>query len=461
MDIKNHFKGIQFFWKGLKAAKADMWASVQVLLIATVILGILLCIVEPGFKWYDGFLWAFMKYLGNPGKYAPEDPVTSIGRLIWIIISVIQILIFAVPAGLVANGFREAMAKDKKEKKDKENAERIIRSMHTHCSLLKGVRFWPRRWYRFTEIITNLDLDQNEIISAVRNCPNLKFRDLSSWLTTTGGIKPEMMAVEMCYANSCYGYTNLNETNKSSTSKKSNVTIVAPTATVEAGLGYYAYHLARIGGFKVVINEQLSSNADKDENRCLVSGIRDSQYNDEENYPKLHQFVDNIKDSVSSKDNWVILLIAAKTPNDEVTKHQKIHIVLEVDDEEKENTIHDCTGIDAPDRLQAFYDELCSTMKKEHNIEPCIEFKKGKKSALRNYIRNNFEYRPNVIQIELTDDYRVFGSDVKAQWTSIYTMACLIHKHFDNNNRECTCAEWDKDDVKKHRLDLIPRHKDE
>lgn len=461
MDIKNHFKGIQFFWKGLKAAKADMWASVQVLLIATVILGILLCIVEPGFKWYDGFLWAFMKYLGNPGKYAPEDPVTSIGRLIWIIISVIQILIFAVPAGLVANGFREAMAKDKAEKKDTENAERIIRSMHTHCSLLKGVRFWPRRWFRFTEIIANLDLDQNEIISAVRNCPNLRLRDLSTWLTATGGLRPEMMAVEMCYANSCYGYAHRNEADSNRASKKSNVTIVAPTAAVEAGLGYFAYHLARIGDFKVIINEQLSSNADKDENRCIVSGIRDSQYNDKENYPKLHQFVDDIKTSITSPDNWVILLRTAKTPSEEATRHQKIRMVLEVEDEEKDNTIFDCIGIDDPGRLQTFYDELCSTMKKEHNIEPCIEFKKGKKSALRNYIRNNFEYRPNVIQIELTDDYRIFGSDVKAQWTSIYTMACLIHKHFDDNNRECTCAEWDKDDVKKHRLDLIPRHKDE
>ena len=69
MDYKKQFKGIQFFWKGLKAAKEDMWASVQVLFIATIVLGVLLCIVEPNFYWYDGFLWSFMKYLGNPGKF--------------------------------------------------------------------------------------------------------------------------------------------------------------------------------------------------------------------------------------------------------------------------------------------------------------------------------------------------------------------------------------------------------
>lgn len=466
MEIKNHFKGIQFFWKGLKAAKADMWASLQVLVIATVLLGTILYFVEHAAQpdvyanWYDPYIWGFMSYLGNPGKFSPGDPITTVGRFIAIVISIIKILIFAVPAGLVANGFRAAMAKDKKEKEDKENADRIISSMHTHCSLLKGVRFWPKRFYRFSEIITNLDINPNDIISAVRNCPNLRLRDLSSWLTTTEGIKPEMMAVEMCYSNCCYGYTSLNEPDNNA-KEKSNVTIVAPTAMAEAGLGYFAYHLARIGGFNIVINEQLSSNADKDENRCLVSGIRDSQYNDKENYPKLHQFVDDIKACASSSDNWVILLMTAKTPNDEAIKHQKIRLMLEVDDEEKENTIHDCSGTDYPDRLQAFYEDMCATMKTEHDIEPYIEYSKGKKTVLRNYIRNRFDSHPNVIKIDLADDYRVFGTDVKAQWTSIYTLACLIHKHFDENNKDCTCTEWTKDEVKQHRPDMIPKHKDE
>lgn len=467
MEIKTHFKGIQFFWKGLKAAKADMWASLQVLVIATFILGTILYFVEHSAQpevyanWYDPYIWGFMSYLGNPGKFSPGEPITTVGRFIAIIISVIKILIFAVPAGLVANGFRAAMAKDKKEKEDKENAERIIHSMHTHCSLLKGVRFWPRRWYRFTEIMVNLDINQNDIISAVRNCPNLRLRDLSTWLTNSGGIKPEMMAVEMCYANSSYGYTNLNDSSHNETVKKSNVTIVAPVAMIEAGLGYFAYHLARIGSFNVVINEQLSSNADKEENRCIVSGIRDNQYNDEQNYPKLHQFVDDIKKCASSKDNWVILLKTANTPNGEATKHQKIRMVLEVDDEDKDNNIHDCIGVDEHNRLQAFYDDMCTTMKKEHDIEPYIQYTNGKKTVLRNYIRNRFESHPNVIEICLTDDYRVFGTDVKAQWTSIYTLACLIHKHFDDGNKQCTCTEWSKDDVKQHRLDLIPKHKDE
>lgn len=112
MGIQTHFKGIQFFWKGLKAAKADMWTSLQVLVIATFALGTILYFVEHEAHpevyahWYDPYVWGFMSYLGNPGKFSPGEPITMLGRFIAIIISVIKILIFAVPAGLVANGFR-------------------------------------------------------------------------------------------------------------------------------------------------------------------------------------------------------------------------------------------------------------------------------------------------------------------------------------------------------------------
>lgn len=454
------------FYRAFLNTRREMLMSMGVLLFLTMVLAIALYYVEHTAQpdvfanWGDCMAWASSRYIEGGDGVFEGGPVTICGRIIAFLLGIIGIAIVAIPAGLVGSGFIEAIDEEKHARTDAENSKAIVKSMHVHCSLLKGVRFWPKRFYRFSEIRVNLGMDESNIVTAVKSNRYLRIRDLSTWLTTTGGIKPEMMAVEMCYSNCCYGYTSLNEPDNNA-KENSNVTIVAPTATAEAGLGYFAYHLARIGGFNVVINEQLSSNAEKDENRCLVSGIRDSQYNDKENYPKLHQFVDDIKKCASSSDNWVILLMTGKTPDDETTKHQKIRLMLEVDDEEKENTIHDCTGTEDPNRLQAFYEDMCATMKTEHDIEPYIEYAKGKKTALRNYIRNRFNSHPNVIKIDLADDYRVFGTDVKAQWTSIYTLACLIHKHFDENNKDCTCTEWTKDDVKQHRPDLIPKHKDE
>lgn len=465
--MKIKLKDLLLLGNAFTNTKREMLLSLTIVLIVTFVLSAIFYVVESVaqpdlFQNYtDALVWAYTRYIEGGDGVFDGGPITIIGKFIAALLGIVSIAIVAIPAGLMGSGFIDAMEEEKRKTANARNADRIIRSMHTHCSLLKGVRFWPRKWYRFTEILTNLDINQNDIISAVRSCPNLRLRDLSTWLTTTGGIKPEMMAVEICYNNCSYGYTSLQEPENKTAKNKSNVTIVASTATAEAGLGYFAYHLARIGGFNVVINEQLSSNADKDENRCIVSGIRDSQYNDKENYPKLHQFVDDIKTCVSYKDSWVILLKTAKTPGEEAKKHQKIRIVLEVDDAEKENTISDCTGCDDHDRLQVFYDDMCTTMKSEHDIEPYIEYRNGKKTALRNYIRNRFDSHPNVIEIDLADDYRLFGTDVKAQWTSIYTLACLIHTHFDENNKESTCTEWTKEDVKAHRLDMIPKHKDE
>ncbi|MBQ0018717.1 MAG: hypothetical protein KBS63_05920, partial [Clostridiales bacterium] len=122
MDWKEYFKGFVFFWAGIKAAKKEMWVSVQVLLVATVVMSVILYFVEhiaqPDVysNIWDSFVWGLMSYLGNPGKFSPGEPITIAGRLIAIVISVIKILIFAVPAGLVANGFRKAMADDKREK---------------------------------------------------------------------------------------------------------------------------------------------------------------------------------------------------------------------------------------------------------------------------------------------------------------------------------------------------------
>ncbi len=442
-----------------------MTISLQFLVIVTLVLSFILFFVEHEAQpdVYDNgwtsVVWAFVQYIGDPGGFGDTPPITFTGRIIACIIGILGIAIFAVPAGLIASAFSEVINDEKSKRKDAENAQRIIRSMHCHCSLLKGVRFWPRRWLRFTEITTFLDIDETDIISAVRNSPDLRLRDLSTWLTASGGVKPEMMAVEILYANSPYGYTNLRE--EGNKAMRSNVTIVAPAANSEAGLAYYAYHLARVGGFNVVINERLSSNADLDEDRCIVAGIYDYQYNDEKNYPKLHQYVDDIKTCASSSDNWVIVLNAAATPKEEEKKYQKIRLRLSVDDDKKENVISDCTGTEHHDILQAFFDDVCDTMSKEHNIEPYLDFIKGKPTTLRNYIRNRLDNHPNVIEIDISDDYRVFGTDVKAQWTSIYNMACLIHRHFDKDNTECNCLEWKTDDIKKNRLPLIPRHKGE
>lgn len=62
------------FGRAFKNAKADFWVSIQVLLVATVVLALLFYFVEHDAQpeeyqnpW-DAFVWAITRYIGDPGQ---------------------------------------------------------------------------------------------------------------------------------------------------------------------------------------------------------------------------------------------------------------------------------------------------------------------------------------------------------------------------------------------------------
>lgn len=101
------------FGRAFKNARKDFWVSIQVLFWITIVLAIVFYFVEhmaqpEEYKnpW-DAFVWAITRYIGDPGHFAGKGPITLTGRYIDTIIGILKILIFAVPAGLVSNGFRK------------------------------------------------------------------------------------------------------------------------------------------------------------------------------------------------------------------------------------------------------------------------------------------------------------------------------------------------------------------
>lgn len=114
------------FGRAFKNAKNDFWVSIQVLFFVSIGLAFLFWwvegIVQPDV--YGGigglsqsFVWAFTRYIGDPGHFVGSGSVTLVGRWIDTAIGILKILIFAVPAGLVANGFRKGMEDDKRHQK--------------------------------------------------------------------------------------------------------------------------------------------------------------------------------------------------------------------------------------------------------------------------------------------------------------------------------------------------------
>ena len=399
MDLKKQFKGIQFFWKGLKSAKEDMWASVQVLFIATIVLGVLLCIVEPNFHWYDGFLWSFMKYLGNPGKFSPDDPVTIVGRYIWIVISVIQILIFAVPAGLVANGFREAMAKDKREEKlnkfrkrmHKAFRRRANKTLREYLNTLpdkggekfKSLNFVPRRC-TVAKMQVRQGMSLQDIIDTALKFPEFRLKTLASAMDEEDAVD-DRFVVEMSPINRPYGCC---------INRNSRVTIVSTSGFDEVGTSWFTYYLAKFGGFNYISKEveidsdELDSFLNMSPEPLFDKNNRSSYEGDEKKFKKELEIIDqkqknrdaflnDLKMLAESSDSpWVIVVIEhIKNSSNNVDFH-----FSDKDEAGKRTTVIDTELYDK------LFNVFSDVMRKELQLEAV-------KTARYPNLKNNLLYR--------------------------------------------------------------------
>ena len=399
MDYKKQFKGIQFFWKGLKSAKEDMWASVQMLFIATIVLGVLLCIVEPNFHWYDGFLWSFMKYLGNPGKFSPDDPVTIVGRYIWIVISVIQILIFAVPAGLVANGFREAMAKDKREEKlnkfrkrmHKAFRRRANKTLREYLNTLpdkggekfKSLNFVPRRC-TVAQMQVRQGMSLQDIIDTALKFPEFRLKTLASAMDEEDAVD-DRFVVEMSPINRPYGCC---------INRNSRVTIVSTSGFDEVGTSWFTYYLAKFGGFNYISKEveidsdELDSFLNMSPEPLFDKNNRSSYEGDEKKFKKELEIIDqkqknrdaflnDLKMLAESSDSpWVIVVIEhIKNSSNNVDFH-----FSDKDEAGKRTTVIDTELYDK------LFNVFSDVMRKELQLEAV-------KTARYPNLKNNLLYR--------------------------------------------------------------------
>ena len=99
-----------------------MWLSLQLLFCITAILSLLLFYFEHEAQpevfehFWQALLWTFTRYLDNIDGIVEMAPVTTEGKVIAILLSIVAIAIVAIPAGLIGSGFMDAIAEDKREK---------------------------------------------------------------------------------------------------------------------------------------------------------------------------------------------------------------------------------------------------------------------------------------------------------------------------------------------------------
>ena len=294
------------FGRAFKNAKNDFWVSIQVLLVATFVLALLFYLVEHTAQpeeyknpW-DAFVWAITRYIGDPGHFAGKGPITLTGRYIDTIIGILKILIFAVPAGLVANGFRKAMEDDKRLRKlhalDEKlhHAFRRIQDPHTLYKVVPVKK-------SIVTIQANQGIDTKDVLDAVAFSKDMRLRNMAS--TYNMNEEPQdRLVVElfpMSESNPYGCFINRN----------SNITIVSTSSVQEMGTGHFAYYLALYGGFNY-ISKEIEVNPDEPVSFYNIEKEQIDILEDKNGQKPLRLFLSDLQKLAYSEKHWVIFILS-------------------------------------------------------------------------------------------------------------------------------------------------------
>lgn len=298
LRVFRYLKAFNVLSRAMKAKKDEMWVSLHFLVIITLLLSFVLFFVEHeaqpevyGNGW-TSVLWAFAQYIGDPGGFADTPPITVTGRIIACIIGVLGIAIFAVPAGLIGSAFSEVMEKDEQNEKSKNHIDRIVHSFKFDKDQQHTNLFYVPRYQPISTITTRKFLTEEQIIKAVELSDCLHLYNLASAVNTADEPVDKLVVVNYL-RNTPYG---------TCIDRGSKVTIVSTSGFAEPMTSWFAYHIAKLGGFNYVAKE-VELNPD---NPVTYYNIAD-----ESACPNLRLFLDDINRLTEKPDSWVIPILGA------------------------------------------------------------------------------------------------------------------------------------------------------
>ncbi|MDE7414499.1 MAG: hypothetical protein K2N05_12040 [Muribaculaceae bacterium] len=410
-------KSFKLFWRAIKSTRHEMWVSLQVLVATTLVLSLLLYIVEHNAQpevfhsYWDAMLWSFMGYIGDPGEFAAYTPITFWGRVLKIACALVNIAIFAVPAGLVAGGFSEAMAEDKREKELMEMRECLKKSFRRkQAKKLQLVRTVPR-YVSLTDIQVMQQMDTKDIIDAVRSSDEFRLSNLATALPDNRSPQDRLVIETIPKeGHTSYGCC---------IDRGSNVTIVAPSVYHEVGSGKFAYYLALFGGFNYISKEYDD-----------MPGEYSSYYlmDEEHSTHEKSEFLADVEKLSKGRDRWMIALIVA----DSVHK-EDFHFVTAV----KPELGISSTIIDK-EEFDRLYQSVAEVMKSDFDLESDLDERYRPMGSKNICFKAGGGKDCNAFTLRV--DWDIVAFDMRHE-RIIFTMAQLIAKVLENRDIEIK-REW-------------------
>ena len=337
---RNSFK---LLWQAMLDSRQPMWASIQVLIVLTVILATIFFIAESRvqpeeYNYGKSLLWGFTRYIGDPGKFAGNGPVTLTGRIIASCIGIVGIMIFAVPAGLIASGFRGAIEKELRKKHLDDIGERLKKAFRRKQDGKTMFMCVPRN-IPVGQLQAQKHMIEKDVMDAVDHNPPFRLRYIQP--SETSNHQLEQMVVEMFPFNKSYG---------SCVDRGSKITIVCATAVNEPAIGNFTYYLALIGGFNY-ISKEIDPNPDEPSSYYILPAENRSQ--------QFLDYFNDLKKISEGKDRWTIFMISSET-----VKDAEVHFITAA----YPKTGRDSTVVDQEDFIK-MYEKVSESLKNNFEIK--------------------------------------------------------------------------------------------
>lgn len=259
LRVFRYMKSFRLLGDAFRSKSHELWFSLQFLCIVTLILSFLLFFVEHQAQpeVYDNgwcsVVWAFMQYIGDPGDFADTPPVTFWGRLIAVLVGVLGIAIFAVPAGLIGSGFIETIEATRQEEELEQRRNLLYRrfeSQHLRKKLLlmsddEHPRSAPARYLSVDYLRAICMLTDNEILEAVRSSDDMRLRPMKSDESLRAN---DMTVVERFLCNTTFGYRRWNA--------DESTVLLFPYNATEYSLSHIAATVAENTPFNLICRER-------------------------------------------------------------------------------------------------------------------------------------------------------------------------------------------------------------
>jgi len=252
MRIGRYTRSFNLLTDAINQKRHELTVSMQFLLVITVILSLILYFAEHDAQpdVYDNgavsVVWAFAQYIGDPGEFADTPPVTAMGRLIACIVGLLGIAIVAVPTGIIAAGFTDAIENRNHKEQVQRDAALLRNGFERKLDRSTGLQVVvPYR--TVDDLKTRLNMQSDNMHEAVNHGPGFRLVNLAASIPTDdGNYVPDIIAIEHYPQNTPYGCC---------IDRKSRISIVAPSNMIDPGLSHFCFYLAYIGGFNYISRE--------------------------------------------------------------------------------------------------------------------------------------------------------------------------------------------------------------